>query len=537
MVGVPHSRGCLSCRRLKKGCDLKQPACGRCSRLGKSCQYNQRQWTFVASEELPTSSRLSRVIDRSPPALIDQSLLKHAQDSLMGTALDITIRDSFFTRYLPRLESFTTDEISNPMICPIFREMEDLLVQEECARLSLQACALTCVGRLDDNPTLTEQGLRFYLRALRATNRALQTPARAQNDAVLMSCQMLGMYEQFRCGQSENISSKASGWMRHADGACHLIEFRGPDKHITSQGRRAFRLARKNIMVAAVTLKKPISRFGSIAWKTVPYSTYEHNIWDDLIDIMWEIPSLLNIGDELLVGITQQQLAEGRIRILKRGGSYLSQCLEVAERLRSWEEKVLLLAGKRYEQQGRKAPCEPLSTLGVCKDHGYAFFQMIALYWQACVIHYGRIWLIQSKLTCLGCDYETNRSFIPRIPQWISAKESASNICSTISHFFDTEAGLWGIASATFPMGAAFHYFAASGKIMSPEVVEMRKVMMQNSRARVARDILTSMADRASPPRMKHDARVAEKLVAMATAWYDPTATEIAIPLQLDPDL
>ncbi|KAF5677335.1 hypothetical protein FHETE_1847 [Fusarium heterosporum] len=40
MVGVPSSRGCASCRKAKKKCDLGQPKCGRCTRVGHACVGN-----------------------------------------------------------------------------------------------------------------------------------------------------------------------------------------------------------------------------------------------------------------------------------------------------------------------------------------------------------------------------------------------------------------------------------------------------------------------------------------------------------------
>ncbi|KAF4764689.1 hypothetical protein HAV15_001720 [Penicillium sp. str.  len=43
MPGVPTGRACDACRKQKKKCDEKQPACGRCLRLKVSCVGSGQQ--------------------------------------------------------------------------------------------------------------------------------------------------------------------------------------------------------------------------------------------------------------------------------------------------------------------------------------------------------------------------------------------------------------------------------------------------------------------------------------------------------------
>ena len=44
------------CFQIKKGCDLANPTCGRCNRLGFACTYEDRQYTFI-NEGAGLSSR------------------------------------------------------------------------------------------------------------------------------------------------------------------------------------------------------------------------------------------------------------------------------------------------------------------------------------------------------------------------------------------------------------------------------------------------------------------------------------------------
>ncbi|KAB5578873.1 hypothetical protein GE09DRAFT_562855 [Coniochaeta sp. 2T2.1] len=62
MVGTPKSTGCLTCRRRKKKCDERQPACSECVRAGWSCPGYERQWKFVdENKQLAKRYRKSRL--------------------------------------------------------------------------------------------------------------------------------------------------------------------------------------------------------------------------------------------------------------------------------------------------------------------------------------------------------------------------------------------------------------------------------------------------------------------------------------------
>ncbi|KAL4965968.1 Zn(II)2Cys6 transcription factor domain-containing protein [Aspergillus stella-maris] len=48
MVGVPgKSKGCGTCRRRKKGCDLQRPACGQCRKSSLFCTGYERATIWV----------------------------------------------------------------------------------------------------------------------------------------------------------------------------------------------------------------------------------------------------------------------------------------------------------------------------------------------------------------------------------------------------------------------------------------------------------------------------------------------------------
>ncbi|KAJ5843857.1 hypothetical protein EN45_093460 [Penicillium chrysogenum] len=58
MPGVPTGRACDACRKQKKKCDEKQPACGRCLRLKVRCVGSgQKRFMFKEQQFLPNSNQ------------------------------------------------------------------------------------------------------------------------------------------------------------------------------------------------------------------------------------------------------------------------------------------------------------------------------------------------------------------------------------------------------------------------------------------------------------------------------------------------
>ncbi|KAE8323715.1 hypothetical protein BDV39DRAFT_195646 [Aspergillus sergii] len=47
MVGVPHSIGCETCRKRKKKCDNRAPACTACVASGRICPGYQKKYKFI----------------------------------------------------------------------------------------------------------------------------------------------------------------------------------------------------------------------------------------------------------------------------------------------------------------------------------------------------------------------------------------------------------------------------------------------------------------------------------------------------------
>ena len=204
MVGVPRSRGCRNCRRKKKGCDLQKPVCGQCARMNLPCGWDEKKWTFISQEPASSSAAAStatepdlpvrsRSITDFRPSPVEESVPQGSQErSLSRTSFEINSISHFWSIFLPA-DGPQIRSVPGVPTALWARTLQDLSEFDETVRLALTACALATHGRDTSDPMVQQEATKFYGRALRETNRALQDPVTAQSDAVLASCKALSM--------------------------------------------------------------------------------------------------------------------------------------------------------------------------------------------------------------------------------------------------------------------------------------------------------------------------------------------------------
>ena len=193
MVGVPgKSKGCSTCRKRKKGCDLQRPSCGQCLRSGNVCGGYRRDLTFIhhsASSDTPASSALvSDAIEH------DLSL---SSASMRRSALETQFQDLFWDLYMPKRDCAVRDlfiiRCGHPVNWTlVIQQME---TQETALNLAFLALSVARVGRDNDDMRLVRESLRIYGKALRDLQSALWDPKRMYSDETLVACMLLGLYE------------------------------------------------------------------------------------------------------------------------------------------------------------------------------------------------------------------------------------------------------------------------------------------------------------------------------------------------------
>lgn len=258
MVGVPgRSRACQVCRERRVTCDLIRPICSQCARKNRPCTY-ERNHIFVNNDD-GTHKTMYRKADgwlagSCPPNHKPINNSTSSKSESLESSDDLNPEDS---DEFPTLQQ-AVRRWKTPSLCESLQQalvataigegkyskeysLFGLLSRslELDAPGDLYTAPLACYavwrGRKDGNPNLINASHRFYIQALRATERALRSPIKAREDVTLAACNALGLFEALECP-----NRTVTGFRWHRDACCRLIELRGPEAHQTGLGHVLF---------------------------------------------------------------------------------------------------------------------------------------------------------------------------------------------------------------------------------------------------------------------------------------------------------
>ncbi|KAH6616849.1 hypothetical protein C7974DRAFT_465943 [Boeremia exigua] len=294
MVGVPgRSKGCATCRRRKKGCDLKRPTCGQCLQRQVYCEGYEPDRVFVTSKYLA-----------SPPAR-----LKDCQ----GATLDlVAFSASTYQVLLPTLArtAFRTQSVESVFkLFPsphdargslLIKQLSQVLAssnaREEALRQTIFALGLVTLGKESNDEVILYKGRALYGRALRELNSTLLS-SRAQIESLLITTRLMGLFE-ILYGADESACTQTQDWTSHAHGEVALIISRGAEAFTEGTAHALFTLARYSAVVIGIRSRKNIV-FNEEAWKTIPWRGREKTASDTIVDILLELPEILEGLDNL----------------------------------------------------------------------------------------------------------------------------------------------------------------------------------------------------------------------------------------------
>ena len=538
MVGVPTSQGCKTCRRKKKGCDLKRPTCGQCARLSTTCTYETRKWTFKAHMAGPSEPSAGvNAIDAPPADWAAYVPSAYIQQPFSHAALKAGIVGEFWAAYLGSGQSQLRTSINLVIAAPLIPTLQHFAGQDEVAGYALDACAFMTVGRLRGDEVLLQQGKTLYGVAVRTTsivlsvelladnwdceqlrnaNRALQHPLQARTDGTLAACRLLGMCEIFRGrDHGQAVSTQGTGWQQHLDGTVKLLEFRGPEEHADEHGHELFLGARVGCAVAGLTNRKA-AQLSSAKWRSLPWRSMSRTLTDEVVDIFVALTYRLQEQDEVFACLSNTG-AHGTASLLENGLAVLYRCVQTSASLQLWEAKALKIC---IETGHYRDALQPAGLRDVVQNHGLGFYHLVMRYWVACMMLYSGTWLLFRRLAQLAPPKDpsgTGGLSAPRLPD---PQQFASHLAMNVNYFFESGSGLLGAQYAAVPMGAALHYYAATGQLDSPEMKEMKRVFQEYRLAGFTSEFLTSIATSDKLKSMKGNVRNKQEHVKMAASWF-----------------
>ncbi|KAF6801033.1 hypothetical protein CSOJ01_12035 [Colletotrichum sojae] len=425
MVGVAgRSRGCKTCRRRKKGCDLREPICGNCERTKNTCEYDRRQ-VFInttgpgGGKETP----LAGLVTSSTDVALPHSLARSAyEEKYLGL---------FWNVWFPAGQ-LSADLAPRYPVSSWISSARDLYRHDSALRRTLLAMCLSTLGRREERPELMADGFKLYVQALSDVNASLRHPKRFRSDAVMVASRGLGLYELLYgtedFGQAE--TSQVKSWHGHNLGELAIIQQRGPAAYLEGHAHDLFAEGRMHLAIAACMSRKR-TFLSDDAWKTIPWTKVLKTPKDSLLDILTDIPVLLEEAD----------LLKNDPRTSTR-----QRFLEAYQRLDT--EMVWWL--------DNLAP--PYQTLAALRERNFsspsadelAVAHVMTHFWAACILVYSTL---RSSLPHLAAEKESLE-----LAQRTDPRPYCLDIANTVEAFFQPEAGTFGMHAAPFPLGMAIRH-------------------------------------------------------------------------------
>uniref|UniRef100_A0A4E9D9K7 Zn(2)-C6 fungal-type domain-containing protein n=1 Tax=Gibberella zeae TaxID=5518 RepID=A0A4E9D9K7_GIBZA len=444
MVGVPgRSKGCITCRKRKKGCDKKMPFCGQCIALNIPCGGYDKQSIWLNSKGSAqtsyTKSSQSDSLDIKPISKPPRASVITLHDSLVRTARTQKFTGLFWVDYLSGGNGFSL-KASGTTSFQRMRLYEDLSRVEPALQYVAMALSTATLGANSNDMQLTRMSQQAYGLALQQMAISLNA-FRQDKDGMLAAIQLMRVYEVCRpillavavLTERQQLFGTvfiddprrptAQGFKKHIDGETALILSRGPDDTWSSMGRQL-------LADGCLTL-----------WKRTPlWRSVANSPLNKLIDILVDVPGLLEDLDFLRQASHSMKSEELADRLN-------NACRECEFGLLAWEVEIGdILNTYDYTVVGKVLP-RPNN------DDDLAVIYLSCYYWMTCLMVYSTLGFCELEETKTS----TKRDLMDCPSQRI-ATTYAYRIAHAIHLLFQPPAGDYSSVAAFFPLGNAIRY-------------------------------------------------------------------------------
>ncbi|KAK4223214.1 Sterigmatocystin biosynthesis regulatory protein [Podospora fimiseda] len=318
MVGVPgRSKGCLTCRKRRKGCDLEKPACSQCKKAGIECGGYDTPRVFVVST--PTTRRAGY---RSTPQGAAVSSWQRGGGASGSSNTQVTVANTLTnTRLLGRPEAerrcidlfwegyFPTGKpipapFSKSYTCSWTGTAQKLYAQDDSLRFALWANALLMTGRREGTEWMLREGSKMYGKALAGLRKSLESPQGAKRDAVIATVKLVSMFEAFsRRNDTESADAYeppvSQNWQRHCAGELALFMARTPAAHVDGSSHDVFVDERVDLALSGILRRRRLL-FSAPEWKIIPWQgPIPRDLKDMLVDVLVDVPGLVEDYDRM----------------------------------------------------------------------------------------------------------------------------------------------------------------------------------------------------------------------------------------------
>ncbi|KAL2371726.1 hypothetical protein RJ035_002320 [Blastomyces gilchristii] len=444
MVGVPgRSKSCGTCRiRKKGGCDEKRPACGQCIKLRLKCDGYERELRFInfstqprkAGRKNPTSAQIALPVPLARAAYAEKYL------------------GIFWSTYLPTDKHFPA-QMMMYVSGGWTNSLPQLYLNSTDIQKILLAICLSTAGRITNNRWEKEEGLRYYMESLSEMSAALANRTRGSIVTLCVMSRLYSLYEvpsplplafywlkpsvcicswvdQVFFGQDdEDRIAQARNWRNHINGELAIVTSQPPETYISGYLHQFFVDGRLHLTTSAVQARKRII-LSNPEWKNIPWSEIPKTPKDRLIDILVEMPTLLENLD------ISRACSDPEIQEFQRL-DLLQTCWELEKELINWCME-LGITDPTYSLDAGQSPFS-LDYLAAC--------HIMCLYWAICIILY-------SSLRILSCPQVV-------LPPQTDPRIYCGRIAKAMPLLLHPLSGAYGVHLASFPVAIALMYLNA----------------------------------------------------------------------------
>jgi hypothetical protein len=484
MVGLPNRTGrCTTCMHKKVKCDLSRPACSRCRRRGLRCQYliSQQGQLFINRTAVnPFVKAVDIVSDVNKPNLPENSGPRKGVSSRacysetlkpyisrspdQAPAQRMQLLSTFIEVYVAEAAQCSAQVGQTPESWVYL--LPDITVTNSAYNMSLLALCLAQLGIWNRDPALARESFHIYGSALGELKKTISCQNLGTPEATLASIVILSTYELF-----SGPSGQDSGWVSHVRGGSRILQLLGPSVSATPVGGLLFTKIRGLANVEAFRTRET-STLAGLGWQCCATDHKILGLYGDLLDLMIQLPSIMEELDKLDISTTKVTERPTLIRLLQL-------CSNIDRQLLAWNEKLEKQGHGQLYWEVPSVANSPADDpiLGQVFPLVFQFpnrrtAQLLLLYWSLLILLYRTIQDIQKSLTRqVTSDIAMSHSFglsnrdkrDPYLEHNCPSNDQisllADNICQSFEYCYRAKNGTLGLQSTVFPLWVARNFY------------------------------------------------------------------------------
>ncbi|KAK9364380.1 hypothetical protein V1509DRAFT_636594 [Lipomyces kononenkoae] len=344
MVGVAgKSQACNTCKRRRVKCDLRRPTCFRCEKANILCAGYERDLIFINCTPTRLSLTTASIIAEEKPKDSKQRLLPIYEEDVRSLIFQARNPPSYlpveFRRnavkllrklYLPwpLLEKYWHAMGS---ACDWLGSLDALIEESQALDFAILAFCVVQTHLTNTSSVRLEEGLQFYIDALRHHRTDLEDEQKRSRDESLATIVVLTTCELF-------VFPVDHSWRVHALGIPEILRLRSQSGPHTRTWSRLCSRLHMVCIIDSLTKERPLF-LSSNEWLDMSRNFYSEPI-DRLLDIITNVPALLAQCNTLMDDAHPEQHDYKMVSIVK-------EFIDVVNQIQLWRHRTKVDGSRR----------------------------------------------------------------------------------------------------------------------------------------------------------------------------------------------